>query len=153
MAWFVAYNAFLGVPMGDMKEGENWRGGGFFCVRMQQNVTNYSADCLYLSANSGRTMCTVVQQKHQSLFITSLALDMESQKWTTVFSSLLWAQQSISAFITIQFYRVCALLYLKILRLTSVSQTLRSFYCFAKSYLRFIFLPQVLACLKFFKRY
>lgn len=92
-----------------VSEGENWRGGGgFLSVRMQQNVTNWSADCLYLSANSGRTICTAVQQKHQSLFIPSLALDMESHKCTIVFSSLLWAQQSISDFIAIQFYRVYA---------------------------------------------
>lgn len=67
-------------------------------------------------------------------------------KCTIVFSSLLWAQQPISAFIAIQFYRAYAPLQLRVIRLTSVSQTLSSFYCFAKykGYLRFNFLPQVL---------
>ncbi len=66
----------LGLGGRELKEEEE----GFWvcvCSRMWQTV---SADCLYLSANSGRTICTAVQQKHQSLFITSLTLDMESHK-------------------------------------------------------------------------
>lgn len=65
------------------------------------------------------TICTAVQQKHQSLFIASIAFDMESHKCTIVFSSLLWVQQSISAFIA----RAYAPLQLRVIRLTSVSQT------------------------------
>ncbi len=94
----------LGLGGRELKEEEE----GFWvcvCSRMWQTV---SADCLYLSANSGRTICTAVQQNIKVCLSPPSPLIWNHTKCTIVFSSLLWAQQSISAFIAIQFYRAYA---------------------------------------------
>lgn len=74
-----------------VSEGENWRGGEFFsvfvCSRMWQTevLTAYT-----WAPTQGGHCCSAKPSK----FVYH-APDMESQKWTVVFSSLLWAQQSV----------------------------------------------------------
>ncbi len=112
---------------------------------MQQNVTNWSADCLYLSANSGRSDMHCCSAKTSSLFITSLALDMESHKMYYCVFFLAVSSTVYLCFIAIQFYRAYAPLQLRVIRLTSVSQTkLILLFAKYKGYLKVNFLPQVL---------